>query len=87
MAEQALSLNALRARSAARSMVIPLWEMGFAVLGLFLCLDAGIRTVRILSGAEGPIQNTTTQADYTEGSALTQILLFAVYLVSVMLMT
>lgn len=66
--------------------MIPLWEKGFAVFGLFLCLDAGIRTLRILSGTEGPIQNTATTVNYTEGSALTQILLFAVYLVSVMLL-
>lgn len=86
MAEQTLALNALRARSVTRSGMIPLWEMGFAVFGLFLCLDAGIRTVRILSGAEGPIQNSAIQPNYSEGSALTQILLFTVYLVSVMLM-
>lgn len=87
MAEQTLPLNGLRARGVARSSVISLWEMGFAVVGLFLCLDAGIRTVRILSGTEGPLQNTTIQADYSEGSALTQVLLFSIYLVSVMLMT
>ncbi len=87
MVEQTLPLNVSRARNVARSSVIPLWEMGFAVVGMFLCLDAGIRTVRILSGTEGPLQNTAIQADYSEGSALTQILLFSIYLVSVMLMT
>lgn len=86
MAEYMLPLSAPKARSVTRSSAIPLWEKGFAVLGLFLCLDAGIRTLRILSGTEGPIQNTATSVNYTEGSALTQILLFAVYLVSVMLL-
>ena len=86
MAEYTLPLNAPRARTMTRSSVIPLWEMGFAVIGLFLCLDAGIRTVRILSGTEDPIQNTLTQTDFTEGSTLTQILLFGVYLISIMLL-
>jgi len=75
----------MRGRSATRSAAIPLWEMGFAVVGLFLCLDAGVRTLRILSGAESPIQNVSGRANYSEGNALTQILLFAVYLVSVVL--
>lgn len=65
---------------------IPIWEVGFAVTGLFLCLDAGIRTVRLLSGTLGPIQNTRVEANFAEGSALTQILLFIIYLVSVVLL-
>ena len=73
--------------AAVQSAAIPLWEKGFAVLGIFLCLDAGVRTLRILSGTEGPIQSiTSTEVDYSQGSTLTQILLFAVYLVSVMLL-
>ncbi|MGI8687803.1 MAG: glycosyltransferase [Thermomicrobiales bacterium] len=83
MAEYALP----RARAMTRSVAIPLWEKGFAILGIFLCLDAGVRTLRILSGAEGPIQSiTSTEVDYSQGSPLTQILLFAVYLVSIMLL-
>jgi exopolysaccharide production protein ExoQ len=72
-------------RAAAQSAAIPLWEKGFAVLGIFLCLDAGVRTLRILSGTEGPIQSITSpEVDYSQGSTLTQILLFAVYLISIM---
>ncbi len=77
---------AARARGVARSAVIPLWEKGFAVAGIFLCLDAGVRTIRILSGTESPIQSVTAEVDYSQGSALTQILLFSVYLVSIMLL-
>lgn len=86
MAEQALPLNMPRARAPARSAAIPLWERAFAVFGLFLCLDAGVRTLRILSGIEGPLQAVRTEGNYAEGSALTQVLLFGVYLVSFMLL-
>ncbi|GEM_PF-1702732 len=82
MAEYALPRQALRVRAAPRSSTIPFWEKGFAVLGLFLCLDAGIRTIRILSGVEGPVQNTRTEVNYTEGSTLMQILLFSIYVIS-----
>ncbi|HEY8291361.1 MAG TPA: glycosyltransferase, partial [Thermomicrobiales bacterium] len=76
-----------RVRAAVQSAAIPLWEKGFAVLGIFLCLDAGVRTLRILSGTEGPIQSiTSAEVDYSQGSTLTQILLFAVYLISLMLL-
>lgn len=67
---------------------IPLWERAFAAVGLFLCLDAGIRTVRLVSGTLPPIQSLDVSpiANYVEGNALTQSLLFAVYLVSVVLL-
>jgi exopolysaccharide production protein ExoQ len=78
---------ASRMRAAVQSAAIPLWEKGFAVLGIFLCLDAGVRTLRILSGTEGPIRGiTSAEVDYSQGSTLTQILLFAVYLISLMLL-
>jgi exopolysaccharide production protein ExoQ len=87
MASYTQPLKASRVKTAVRSAAIPLWEKGFAVLGLFLCLDAGVRTLRILSGTEGPIQSiTSAEVDYSQGSTLTQILLFAVYLVSLMLL-
>jgi O-antigen ligase/glycosyltransferase involved in cell wall biosynthesis len=79
--------TASRLKAAVQSAAIPLWEKGFAVLGIFLCLDAGVRTLRILSGTEGPIQSiTSAEVDYSQGSTLTQILLFAVYLISLMLL-
>lgn len=86
MAEQALPRNVPRARAVARSSAIPLWEKVFAVFGLFLCLDAGIRTLRILSGIEGPIQTIRAEGNYAEGSALTQVMLFGVYIVSFILL-
>jgi exopolysaccharide production protein ExoQ len=82
-----LQPRASRVRAAAQSAAVPLWEKGFAVLGIFLCLDAGVRTLRILSGTEGPIRGiTSAEVDYSQGSTLTQILLFAVYLISLMLL-
>lgn len=87
MAEYALREAMPRTRAMAQGAVIPLWEKGFAILGIFLCLDAGVRTLRILSGTEGPIQSiTSAEVDYSQGSVLTQILLFTVYLVSLMLL-
>ena len=85
-AERALPLRSSRATAVPQVSVIPVWEKAFAVLGLFLCLDAGVRTIRILSGIEGPIQNVLTEANYAEGSPLTQILLFSVYIVSIALL-
>jgi len=67
---------------------IPRWEQAFAVVGLFLCLDAGIRTVRLLSGTLGPIQSLDPNqlGNYVAGSTLTQSLLFTVYFVSIVLL-
>jgi exopolysaccharide production protein ExoQ len=86
LAERTLPRIAPRARGMARSAVIPLWEKGFALFGLFLCLDAGIRTLKILSGIEGPVATVRTEGNYAEGSALTQVLLFGVYIVSFILL-
>jgi exopolysaccharide production protein ExoQ len=87
VAEGTRPLKGSRVRAAVQYAAIPLWEKGFAVLGIFLCLDAGVRTLRILNGTEGPIRSiTSAEVDYSQGSTLTQILLFAVYLISLMLL-
>lgn len=72
-------------RAVGRRVGVPRWEWAFAVMGLFLCLDAGLRTVRLLSGTLEPIPplDVNQIGDYVEGNGLTQGLLFAVYLVSV----
>lgn len=78
----------VRAEGSRHRIGIPLWEQGFATVGLFLCLDAGIRTVRLFSGTLAPIQSldVSVVANYVEGNALTQALLFTVYLVSAVLL-
>jgi len=81
-------LPATRAEVRGHRIGIPLWEQAFAVVGLFLCLDAGVRTIRLFSGTLAPIQSldVSVVANYVEGNALTQSLLFTVYLVSVVLL-